>query len=146
MTLEEIKKQITSIVDKDVTLVSNLSNIASLLFKMDNINWAGFYLADSDRLILGPFQGDPACLIIPSGRGVCGTAFASKKSIIVDNVHEFPGHIACSALSKSEIVVPVIKNEQVHLVIDIDSPIYNRFNNNDLKVLEEIASVIEELI
>lgn len=145
MELKEIKKQIESIVDKDVPLISNLSNIASLLFKMDNINWAGFYLVENDKLILGPFQGDPACLIIPKGKGVCGTAFERKESIIVDSVNEFPGHIACSSLSKSEIVVPIIKDNDVKLVIDIDAPIYKRFNKDDLKILEEIASLISEL-
>ena len=146
MKLEEIKKQIGSIVDKDVPLISNLSNIASLLFKMDDINWAGFYLVDGEKLILGPFQGDPACLIIPKGKGVCGTAFATKKSVVVSNVHEFPGHIACSSLSKSEIVVPVIKDDKVNLVIDIDSPKYDRFHDDDLKVLKEIATIIEQII
>lgn len=146
MKLKEIKKQIQSLISKDVPLISNLSNIASLLFKMDNINWAGFYLVEKNRLILGPFQGDPACMNIPYGKGVCGTSFKEKKSIIIPNVYDFPGHIACSELSKSEVVIPVIKNEHVYLLLDIDSPIYSRFNKEDLIILEEIASLIEELI
>ena len=141
MFLEQVK----SIVDKNLPLVSNLSNVSSILFKMENINWAGFYLVDGERLYLGPFQGDVACTIIPLTKGVCGAAAREGKTLIVPNVNEFPGHIACSSLSKSEIVTPIIKDNEVKAVIDIDSPIYNRFNESDKELLEEIAKVLAPL-
>lgn len=144
--MDILLEQINSIIDKDVPLISNLSNIASLLFKLDNINWAGFYLVEGDTLYLGPFQGEVACTIIPKGKGVCGTCLENKTSIIVPNVHEFKGHIACSSISKSEIVVPILKNNEVKLIIDIDSPIYDRFHNEELEFLEEVARKIEELL
>lgn len=143
--MEVLLEQIKTIIDKDIPLVSNLSNVAALLFKLENINWAGFYLVEGDTLYLGPFQGDVACTTIEKGKGVCGTCLERKASIIVPNVHEFKGHIACSSLSKSEIVVPVFKNNEVKLVIDIDSPIYNRFHKCELEFLEETSKVIEEL-
>lgn len=138
-------EQIKSIVDKDLPLVSNLANVASILNKLDNINWCGFYLVKNNVLYLGPFQGDVACTIIPYGKGVCGTAFKEKKTIVVDNVNDFKGHIACSSLSKSEIVTPIIKNEEVKAVIDIDSSIYNRFNKEDQLFLEEVADILSNL-
>ena len=140
-----ILEQVKSIIDKNLPLVSNLSNISSILFKMENINWAGFYLVDGERLYLGPFQGDVACTIIPIGKGVCGTAFKEKKAIIVPNVNEFKGHTACSSLSKSEIVVPIIKDDKVLGVIDIDSPIYNRFNKEDELLLKQISDLLKDL-
>ena len=138
-------EQISSIIDKDLPLVSNLSNVAAILFKMEDINWAGFYLVDGDRLYLGPFQGDVACTIIPTGKGVCGTSFKEKKAIIVPNVNEFKGHIACSSLSKSEIVVPIIKDDKVLGVIDIDSPLYDRFHEEDEKLLNKVSELIKDL-
>ena len=138
-------KQIESIIDKDLPLVSNLSNVSSILNKLDDINWCGFYLVKDNTLYLGPFQGEVACTIIPLGKGVCGTAFKEKKTIIVDDVNQFKGHIACSSLSKSEIVTPIIKNGEVKAVIDIDSPIYNRFNKDDQIFLEEVAKILSPL-
>lgn len=138
-------EQISSIIDKDLPLVSNLSNVTAILFKMEDINWAGFYLVDGDRLYLGPFQGDVACTIIPIRKGVCGTSFKEKKAIIVPNVNEFKGHIACSSLSKSEIVVPIIKDDKVLGVIDIDSPFYNRFNKEDELLLKKISELLKDL-
>ena len=138
-------EQIKSIVDKNIPLVSNLSNISSFLYKLDNVNWAGFYLVEGDTLYLGPFQGDVACTVIKKGKGVCGTSFERKETIIVPNVNEFKGHIACSSLSKSEIVVPIIVNNEVKMVIDIDSPIYDRFHEKEKDFLEEIARVIVQL-
>lgn len=140
-----ILEQVKSIIDKNLPLVSNLSNVSSILFKMENINWAGFYLVDGERLYLGPFQGDVACTIIPIGKGVCGTAFKEKRAIIVPDVNQFKGHIACSSLSKSEIVVPIIKNDKVLGVIDIDSPIYNRFNKEDELLLKKISDLLKDL-
>ena len=137
--------QIKSIIDPNIPLVSNLSNVSAILNQMENINWAGFYLVKNDTLYLGPFQGDVACIIIPKGKGVCGTSFEKKETIIVPNVNEFKGHIACSSLSKSEIVVPIMKNNEVVAIIDIDAPIFDRFTNEDKDLLEEVASVLAPL-
>ena len=143
--MKTLTKQIKEIIDPSLPLISNLSNASSVLNSLDNINWCGFYLLSGDRLFLGPFQGDVACTIIPLNKGVCGYAASNKKTVIVDDVNKFPGHIACSSLSKSEIVTPIIKDNEVKAVIDIDSPIYNRFTNEDKELLEEIASVLKEL-
>ena len=137
--------QIKSIINKELLLVSNLSNVTAVLNKLENINWIGFYLAESDTLYLGPFQGDVACTIIPKGKGVCGTSFEKKETIIVPDVNKFDGHIACSSLSKSEIVVPIIKDNEVKAVIDIDSPIYDRFHDDDKVFLEEVANELSKL-
>jgi GAF domain-containing protein len=137
--------QVKSIVDPNIPLVSNLSNVSAILNQMENINWVGFYLVKNDTLYLGPFQGDVACTIIPKGKGVCGTSFKKKESIIVPNVNEFKGHIACSSLSKSEIVVPIIKDSEVVALIDIDAPIFDRFNKEDKELLEEVASLLAPL-
>lgn len=138
-------KQIKAIINKDLPLVSNLSNASSLLYKIGDVNWAGFYLIKNNQLYLGPFQGDVACTIIPFGKGVCGKAAEAKKCIIVDDVNKFDGHIACSSISKSEIVVPIIKNNVVVGVIDIDSPTYFRFNEEDKELLEKISNLLKEL-
>ena len=137
--------QIKSIIDPNLPLVSNLSNASAVLNQMENINWVGFYIVKNDTLYLGPFQGDVACTIIQKGKGVCGTSFEKKETIIVPNVNEFKGHIACSSLSKSEIVVPIIKDGEVKALIDVDAPIYDRFNNEDKEVLEEIANELAPL-
>ena len=137
--------QIKSIIDPSLPLVSNLSNASAVLNQMENINWVGFYLVKEDTLYLGPFQGDVACTIIHKGKGVCGTSLERKETIIVPNVNEFKGHIACSSLSKSEIVVPIIKDNEVKALIDVDAPIYDRFSNEDKALLEEIASVLAPL-
>ena len=138
-------EQVRNIIDKDLPLVSNLSNVSAIINRLDNLNWCGFYLVDGDTLYLGPFQGEIACTRIPKGKGVCGTAFEKKSTIIVDDVNQFPGHIACSSLSKSEIVVPVIKDNQVKAIIDVDSPIYSRFSKNEQLLLEQIAEFIKDL-
>ncbi|MCR5184615.1 MAG: GAF domain-containing protein [Bacilli bacterium] len=140
-----IFEQIKSIIDPSLPLVSNLANIASILFKLEDVNWAGFYLSDGHKLFLGPFQGEPACTIIPFDKGVCGYAYTKKETVVVDNVHEFKGHIACSSLSKSEIVAPVTINGEVKLVIDIDSPIYNRFKNEDIILVNKVRDLIATL-
>ena len=145
MYMNLLVKQVESIIDPSLPLVSNLSNAAAILFKMDNINWAGFYLVQNDELVLGPFQGDVACTRISKGKGVCGTALERKETIIVPNVNEFPGHIACSIKSKSEIVTPIIVNNKVKALIDIDAPIYDRFHEEDKELLEEIAKELEIL-
>ena len=143
--MKVILKQLKEIIDPKLPLVSNLSNASSVLNQLPNINWCGFYLAMGERLYLGPFQGEPACTMIPFDKGVCGYAARSKKTVIVDDVNKFDGHIACSTLSKSEIVVPIIKDNEVKALIDIDSPIYNRFNEEDATLLEECAKLLKEL-
>lgn len=140
-----IIEQVKSLAKKDLPLVSNLSNVSAIINQLENINWCGFYIVKDNTLYLGPFQGEPACTIIPCGKGVCGTAFKEKKTLVVDNVNEFEGHIACSFLSKSEIVVPIIKDGEVKAVIDIDSPIYNRFTKDDKMMLEEVANFLSAL-
>ncbi len=142
---ELLLKQIESIIDRDVPLISNLSNVSALLFKMENLNWAGFYLVKDNSLYLGPFQGDVACTYIPYGKGVCGTSLKNKETIIVDDVNKFEGHIACSSLSKSEIVVPILVKNEVVAVIDIDSPIYSRFSLEDKEFLKRVADVLSPL-
>ena len=143
--METLTKQLIALIDKDLPLITNLSNASALLNTLEDINWCGFYLKEGDVLYLGPFQGDVACTRIPLTKGVCGKAARDAKTVIVPNVNEFPGHIACSSLSKSEIVTPIIVNNEVKAVIDIDAPIYNRFNENDQKLLEEIAEVLAPL-
>ena len=143
--MKTLSKQLQSIIDKDLPIISNLSNASSVLNQLPNINWCGFYLVSGNRLVLGPFQGDVACTVIPFDKGVCGYAYRTKKTIIVDDVNKFKGHIACSTQSKSEIVTPIIKNNEVKAVIDIDSPIFNRFSKEDQELLEEIADILKEL-
>src|SRR3954454_15023574 len=127
-----VQKQILALVEDEPNQVANLSNAAALLNQfLDRINWVGFYLMDGDELVLGPFQGLPACVRIPVGKGVCGTAVAQKATIVVEDVHAFPGHIACDAASNAEIVIPLIKNDEVIGVLDIDSPIKKRFSKED---------------
>ena len=143
--MDILKEQLIALIDKDLPLITNLSNASALLNTLENINWCGFYLKDGDTLYLGPFQGDVACTRIPLSKGVCGKAARDAKTVIVPNVNEFPGHIACSSLSKSEIVTPIILDNEVKAVIDIDAPIYNRFNENDQMLLEELAEVLTPL-
>ena len=143
--MKTLTKQIKEIIDPSLPLISNLSNASSVLNSLDNINWCGFYLLSGDRLFLGPFQGEVACTIIPLDKGVCGYAASKKETVIVDDVNKFIGHIACSSLSKSEIVVPIIKNNNLIGVIDIDSPIYSRFSNSEKEFLEKVATLIAGL-
>lgn len=125
----------------DITLLSNTS--ALLNEYMDNINWVGFYILDKDTLYLGPFQGKVACTEIKVGNGVCGTCIKNEDTIIVENVHEFPGHIACDSASNSEICVPLYNKDNIlYGLLDIDSPLLSRFNNEDKIALEEIAKEI----
>ena len=113
---------------------------------LDDINWAGFYLYKNNELVLGPFQGKPACTHIELGKGVCGSAALSRETQVIKNVHEFPGHIACDSQSNSEIVVPIIKNNILIGVLDIDSPLYSRFDEIDKKYLEEFVDILNEHI
>jgi L-methionine (R)-S-oxide reductase len=140
---ELVIKQLKALIEGETNFIANLANAAALLNQfLDNINWVGFYITDGNELILGPFQGLPACVRIPFGKGVCGTAAKNKKTEIVPDVHLFPGHIACDAASQSEIVVPMIKNGNVIGVLDIDSPIKNRFNEIDQKYLEKFVETL----
>ena len=143
--MEELLLQLQGIIDEELPLISNLANASAILNQLPNLNWCGFYLVHGDSLYLGPFQGETACTVIPKGKGVCGTAFLEKKTIIVPNVDLFPGHIACSSASKSEIVVPIIKDGEVVGVIDLDAPITNRFGDTEAKVLEQMARLLSEL-
>jgi len=143
--MKQLLSKIKAIINPNIPLISNLSNISALLNTMENINWCGFYIAEDDVLYLGPFQGDVACTTIPFGKGVCGTSALYKKTIIVDDVSKFDGHIACSSLSKSEIVTPIIVNNVVKAVIDIDSPIYSRFTFKEKEFLEEVSTLLEIL-
>ncbi len=137
-----LKKQLQSLLENENDLIANMANMAAFVYQeMDNINWVGFYFAKEKHLILGPFQGKVACVRIPIGKGVCGKAAATQKSIIVENVHEFPGHIACDSASNSELVVPVIVNNKIFAVFDIDSPILNRFSAEDRIGLEQLIEV-----
>ena len=143
--MNELTKQVKAIINKDLPLVTNLSNVSALLNTLPNINWCGFYLVYNDALYLGPFQGEVACTRIDFDKGVCGYTYQKAETVIVNNVHEFKGHIACSTASKSEIVTPIIVNNKVKALIDIDSPIYNRFTTDDKVLLEEIAKELEIL-
>ena len=144
--MDLLLEQIKNIVDKDIPLVSNLSNISAILFELEDVNWAGFYLVEGDKMYLGPFQGEVACTAIQIGKGVCGTCLERKESIIVSDVHKFKGHIACSSKSNSEIVVPVIKDNEVKIIIDIDSPIFDRFKEKELNFLNQVADIIKTLL
>ncbi len=124
---------------------ANLANVSALLWQaLPDINWAGFYKMEDGCLILGPFQGKPACIRIPLGRGVCGTAAAEDRVQLVPNVHDFPGHIACDSASNSEIVVPLHKDGNIWGVLDIDSPTVGRFTAEDRAGLELVAAALEE--
>lgn len=133
---------------KDVPFITaNLANISALIYsELDRLNWVGFYITEKDELILGPFQGKPACVRIPFGRGVCGTAAATDETQLVKNVHEFPGHIPCDCASNSEIVVPIHKDGKIFGVLDIDSPDLGRFTEEDKEGLENLVKIIEKII
>ena len=127
--------------------VANLANASALLWhSMEDLNWAGFYLMEGGQLVLGPFQGKTACIEIPVGKGVCGTAAARRTTQLVPDVHAFPGHIACDSASNSEIVVPIFRNGEVAAVLDIDSPSLNRFDEADKAGLEQFVRVLEETV
>ena len=125
--------------------ISNLANASALLYtELDRLNWAGFYLLRNGRLELGPFQGKVACTVIGMGKGVCGTAAAEDRTVLVPDVHLFPGHIACDSASESEIVVPVHMHGALYGVLDIDSPVKDRFSEEDRKGLEAFVKILEE--
>jgi len=142
---QELVPQIAALVGPERDLIANLANISAALQQTFAFHWVGFYLVKEEALVLGPFQGPVACTRIGFGKGVCGTAWSEKRTIVVPDVHAFPGHIACSALSRSEIVLPAFRNGEVFLVLDIDSEQVNYFNSDDETYLREIIQIIERM-
>ena len=146
-----LAEQLTALTDGEPNAIPNLANCSALLFyALKDINWAGFYLTQTDDttgkeyLLLGPFQGKTACIRIPLGRGVCGTALATKEIQLVKDVHEFPGHIACDSASNSEIVLPIFQNGNVVGVLEIDSPLLARFDEEDKEGLQTLVTILEK--
>ena len=142
---ETVTQQLEALITGEQDMIANLSNASALLNQfLDRINWVGFYLLDEEKneLVLGPFQGLPACVRIPIGKGVCGTSFEQEETILVEDVLQFPGHIACDAASRSEIVIPLIKNNQAIGVLDIDSPEFSRFDEIDQQYLEKFVDTL----
>ncbi|MBQ4838692.1 GAF domain-containing protein [Pseudoalteromonas luteoviolacea] len=145
---ELLNQQAKGLIDGERNHIANMANLSALLFtNMEDINWSGFYLMDGDNeLVLGPFQGNPACIRIPVGKGVCGTAVSEAKTQLIEDVHTFEGHIACDAASNSEIVIPVYKQGKVFAVLDIDSPSLARFDEQDRLGLEALVKSFEETL
>ena len=140
-------KQIKSLLTKEDKTISNLSNLVAALYQsFEKVSWAGFYFLESENLYLGPFQGKIACTNIKVGKGVCGTSAKEERTIIVEDVNKFPGHIFCDANSKSEIVVPVFRNKKLYGVLDLDSTKFSAFNDIDKKYLEEMCLFLSEKI
>ncbi|WP_213608257.1 GAF domain-containing protein [Pseudoalteromonas sp.] len=142
---QSLVKQTESLIGGESNIIANMANVSALLFtSLEDVNWAGFYFMDSPtELVLGPFQGNPACIRIPVGKGVCGTAAATEQTQLISDVHAFDGHIACDAASNSEIVVPIMKNGRVFAVLDIDSPSIGRFDTDDQAGLEALVKCLE---
>ena len=144
---EALEKSLGALIRDIPYETANLANASALLWQnLPDINWAGFYKLRGDKLVLGPFQGKPACIVIPMGRGVCGTAAAEEKTVRVEDVHTFPGHIACDGASNSEIVIPLYRGSALWGVLDIDSPRFSRFSPEDQQGLERFAAVISEAL
>ena len=141
----QLLPQINALVSGEKNLIANLANVAAALKDTFDFWWVGFYLVEGNELVLGPFQGPVACTRISKGKGVCGSAFSEKKTILVPDVDQFPGHIACSSASLSEIVVPIIKDGEVTMVLDIDSDQLNDFDETDQQNLEALANMISQL-
>ena len=142
---ENLVTQIISLLEMETDPVANMANVSAALFNgQPDVNWAGFYILRGEELVLGPFQGKPACVRIKVGRGVCGTCAQIGQTQIVKDVHAFPGHIACDSASKSEIVVPIFKGKQLWGVLDIDAPVLARFDETDKLYLETIAREFEK--
>ena len=141
-TYEGLAAQLRALMEGEDDFIANAANFSSLIFHaLPELNWAGFYLLKGNELVLGPFQGKPACVRIPLGSGVCGTAAAARETVVVKNVHEFPGHIACDSASNSEVVVPLIKGDELLGVLDLDSPDLARFDEEDARGLEELVRI-----
>ena len=144
---EALEKSLGALIRDIPYETANLANASALLWQnLPDINWAGFYQLRGDKLVLGPFQGKPACIVIPMGRGVCGTAAAEEKTVRVEDVHTFPGHIACDCASNSEIVIPLYRDGALWGVLDIDSPRFSRFSPEDQQGLERFAAVLSRAL
>jgi L-methionine (R)-S-oxide reductase len=142
---QELRSQLTSLLEGEPDAIANAANTAALLYhSMPEVNWVGFYFLKSNELVLGPFQGKPACVRIPLGKGVCGTAAGRRQSIVVTDVTAFPGHIACDSASRSELVVPLVKHGALLGVLDLDSPMLGRFDETDLAGCESLARIYME--
>jgi len=140
---DTLAKQLAALLEGETDIIANLSNASALLNQfLTDVNWVGFYLLKDGELVLGPFQGLPACVRIPVGRGVCGTAVEKGETIVVKDVHQFPGHIACDARSNSEIVIPLVKDGEMIGVLDIDSPLIDRFKEEDRLGLEKFVQTL----
>ena len=139
---ESLIPQINGLLEGETDLVANLANVAAALKEQFGWFWVGFYLVKGNELVLGPFQGPVACTRIRKGRGVCGRSWEQKQTLIVPDVEKFPGHIACSSLSKSEIVIPIIRNNEVVAVLDVDSDQYDQFDTTDQQYLEAIVQLL----
>lgn len=138
----QLSEQLRHLLDGEHDFIANAANLSALLYhSLPDVNWVGFYLHKDRELVLGPFQGQVACVRIAIGKGVCGTAAATRQTVLVDNVREFPGHIACDSASNSEIVVPLIKQDQLLGVLDLDSPSFARFNEQDAAALNELVQI-----
>jgi GAF domain-containing protein len=138
----DLAAQMTALIGDERDAIANAANTAALLFDLlPDINWAGFYLLKGGELVLGPFQGRPACIRIPLGKGVCGTAAATRTAQVVADVHQFPGHIACDAASRSELVVPLLAGDTLLGVLDLDSPVPGRFDDDDRAGIETVAAI-----
>jgi GAF domain-containing protein len=138
----DLARDLSALLHGERDLVANAANTAALIWDaLPGLNWAGFYLYKSGELVLGPFQGKPACVRIAIGKGVCGTAAARRTTVIVDDVHAFPGHIACDSASNSEIVVPLLKGDDLVGVLDLDSPLHARFGEPEKRGLERLATI-----
>ena len=134
--------QLRSLLEDERDFIANAANVASILYhSLPDLNWAGFYLYRDGELVLGPFQGEPACVRIAIGKGVCGTAAEIRQTVVVANVHDFPGHIACDSKSNSEIVVPLVKDRLLIGVLDLDSPLLGRFDDDDARGLNKLAEI-----
>ncbi|MDO6846791.1 GAF domain-containing protein [Priestia megaterium] len=144
---ELVIKQLRALLEGESNTIANLANASALLNQfLNEVNWVGFYLMEDGELVLGPFQGLPACVRIPLGKGVCGTAAQNQRTERIEDVHAFPGHIACDAASQSEIVVPMVKDGNFLGVLDIDSPIKNRFDEIDQQYLEEFVKELTSFL
>lgn len=140
---DQLAAQLSNLLAGERDLIANAANFSSLIFhSLPDLNWAGFYFAKNDELVLGPFQGQPACVRIKIGQGVCGAGAAKCETVIVQNVHEFPGHITCDSASNSEIVVPLMKDSRLVGVLDLDSPKLSRFDQEDAAGLEQLVRIL----
>ena len=139
----DLGRQLAALIEGERNRVANAANMAALIYNgLPDLNWAGFYFTQGRELVLGPFQGQPACVRIPWGNGVCGTAAARGESVLVPDVHEFPGHIACDPVSRSELVVPLVEGGKVTGVLDLDSPRLNRFDDEDRAGCEALVAIL----